>query len=461
MKKTKKWLLVSFVIMSLCIPCLQPLTVHAEETVSVTGGANNTAVYSVTVTLPEGSKSIYEQTLTLKDDWEIVGYIDGAYYGADIYKEVIYFLQVKAGTVYGIQKSNIADCSGYEAYYDDDGELTGSIAYSIDYYSTSCDYKPVTFDGTIDCKYSGFKLFSDKDSLMAYAESGSLDGMLAQPADIDNGIKDTSIGYLHNLKYKYLQVGGEENIAGDYYPDADYLSHYFTWDDTYPKYDDFYKVEMRASCTVTVKKYLGLGKKTDYTSDILHITDGVYNELSLIIASNDLNAYFEDFIQDKREHWYNMAPYTFTYYFRIYIYDEEIGAYRYGQWVRLLPNGDAYVWDGYTGTVGDIDDDGNWTSDPGSDYGDGVTNPVTGGSGDDLDSAIEDAEKNEDAQLDLSLSNIGDIAKWLVDQLSNMVSALGQFPNFIASLFSFLPPQIIAFIAVALMAVVVCRFLGR
>lgn len=471
MKKVKTWLLALFVVMSLCISCLQPLAVHAEETVNLTGGANNTAVFSVTNIAPDGVKTISEQTLTIKDGWEIVGYITQSYYGSNIYTESVSFVQVKNGEAYSIQKSNIADCSGYSAYYDKSGDLVSSGVYTIDNYQSGFQYKAVTYEGTINCQYSGFKLFSDSDSMKAYVSSGSLEGIISSPADIDSGVKDTDIGYLHGLKHKALQYGetDENGIPASF-------DDYFTWNNTYPEYDDSYLVEVRASCEVEVKKWFGIGKSTIYNSDIREIQQGIpYKDLEWTISLQDQKAIFNDFItehmpgNDSVSDVISSGTYQFdTYYFRIYKWDEELETYRYGMWVRIDKNGTAL--DGSLDTTtdaGDFDNDGNWVQDPSSDYGDGKDDTTVVGGGEDKDSAKEDADQkqeeieNGNSGIDLSNANFMDIWEWFCKSLTALFSSLGVIPDFFSKLFSFLPAPIITFIGIGIVLAIILRFLGR
>lgn len=471
MKKAKKWLFVSFVIMSLCIPCLQPLTVHAEETNQVTGGANNTVFISSTYKSEDGSKQIIEQTLTLNDNWEIVGVVINTTNGVDVLYKTIVLNAVRNGEYRNIRADNIAYVSGSKSFYNSSGTLISVQEYTVNDFESFFYYKNVSTKASISCECNNIKLFDGYDAFYAYAESGSLDGMITQPADIDNGIKDTSIGYLHGLKHKALQYGEvDENGIPSSFDD------YFTWDNTYPEYDDSYLVEVRASCEVEVKKWFGIGKSTIYNSDIREIQQGIpYKDLSWTISLQEQKAIFNDFIteympgNDSVSDVISAGTYQFdAYYFRVYKWDDELGNYKYGMWVRIDKHGTALDGSLETTTdAGDFDDDGNWVQDPGSDYGTGEDDSTIVGSGEDQESAKDEADQKQeiensgDTGIDFSDANLMKIWEWFTGNLISLFKSIGVIPDFFSKLFSFLPSPIITFIGIGIVIAIILRFLGR
>lgn len=460
--RIKKYLVTAMCLVAFVLPMLQPMTVKAAETV---GGANNEVVIdSITIDTTTSStlKTINQFTLNAKNGYEIVGVLEPMRHGDDIHYYILALKVVKNGVIESISSTGVCDVVGYVACYKD-GEITSSQSYSDANFS-AIYFKSGTAQGiNITASATGLKIFADSDSLKAYATTGDTSGMIDQPIDLDkDGILDKSIGYLQNLKRNFLNTGEtDENGVGE-------ISWSFSWDDTYPDYDDSYKVEVKADCTVGVKSMFGLGSEKTVKSDIRSVSECQYNELQVVVSLNDLKNIFNDFLSDNLPSGSDItsfgktSSYKFTYYFRIYRYDETTGTYRYGKWVRMLSDGN--VLDGntsMTGTLGDFDENGDWIIDTDSTYGDGVETVTGSGKGDTIEDAIKDAEENRQDQLDFQASDLGDMTNWFISNIKNMINALGSFPSFIGSLFSFLPPQVLVFIGVALIAVVICRFLGR
>lgn len=310
------------------------------------------------------------------------------------------------------------------------------------------------------------KYFDSEESAKKYFISGDTSGMIELDKDIDDGIKDPDIGYLHNLQMNQLQTGKQdENGIYELYSDR------FTWDDTYPEYDSSYLVEVRGKCVVQTRGFLGFGKTKTYTSDIENIAKDIsYKDLEWIISSQDKFAPFNSFIN---EHMPTNLVMTGVYgmrdlYFRIYKWSDADECYHYGPWVNMHFIDDD-VWisvDGDT-TLGDFDKDGNFIVNPDSDYGTGKKNDVGVGVGDTIEDAKKDNDrrneekKNDDGKLDLSNASISDIWYWFVTSLSNLYNSLGFIPEFFQKIFSFLPTPIYVFLGIGIVVAILLRVLGR
>lgn len=138
-------------------------------------------------------------------------------------------------------------------------------------------------------------------------------------------------------------------------------------------------------------------------------------------------------------------------YVRYFRYDEN-GGIQYSKWTHFYNNlADS---DGSSGSR--LDDLDNMYSENQSDKGltdDELSDLENGGnSRNDLDAV---PKNNYDySSLENATMNFFDVLK-------NFGTMLGQFPSMVAAVFGFLPPWLIGLIAVAIGAVIVCRFIGR
>ena len=323
-----------------------------------------------------------------------------------------------------------------------------------------------TIDATSFTMISGqLKIFTEEE-LNKYLSNGGGKYDIIKPDTIDDGIKDSDIGYLHNLHRNHLQSGkqDENGIYENY-------SVRFTWDDTYPEYDSSYLIEVRGKCSVQTKGFLGLGKVKTYTSDIENIAKDIsYNDLEWIISTSDQYAPFNSFIN---EHMPTNLVMTGVYgmrdyYFRIYKWSEADDCYHYGSWVNLhYVDDDLWISNVEEATKGDFDEDGNFIVDPDSDYGTGTKGEDGVGIGDTEEDAKKDNDKreeekkNDDGKLDLSNSSLTDIWNWFTTSLWNLYNSLGFIPEFFQKIFSFLPTPIYVFLGIGIVIAIVLRVLGR
>lgn len=138
-------------------------------------------------------------------------------------------------------------------------------------------------------------------------------------------------------------------------------------------------------------------------------------------------------------------------YVRYFRYDEN-GGIQYSKWTHFYNNlADS---DGSSGSR--LDDLDNMYSENQSDKG------LT-------DDELSDLENGGNSRNDLDAvpknnydySSLENATMNFFDLLKNFGTMLGQFPSMVAAVFGFLPLWLIGFIAVAIGAVIVCRFVGR
>ena len=138
-------------------------------------------------------------------------------------------------------------------------------------------------------------------------------------------------------------------------------------------------------------------------------------------------------------------------YVRYFRYDEN-GGIQYSKWTHFYNNlADS---DGSSGSR--LDDLDNMYSENQSDKG------LT-------DDELSDLENGGNSRNDLDAvpknnydySSLENATMNFFDLLKNFGTMLGQFPSMVAAVFGFLPPWLIGLIAVAICAVIVCRFIGR
>lgn len=138
-------------------------------------------------------------------------------------------------------------------------------------------------------------------------------------------------------------------------------------------------------------------------------------------------------------------------YVRYFRYDEN-GGIQYSKWTHFYNN--LANSDGSSGSR--LDDLDNMYSENQSDKG------LT-------DDELSDLENGGNSRNDLDAvpknnydySSLENATMNFFDLLKNFGTMLGQFPSMVAAVFGSLPPWLIGLIAVAIGAVIVCRFIGR
>ena len=433
------------------------LVVHAEESNSF----HATGSYTY-------EDYTYETDINViaSSNYEILGEINSVRSGEIVYYKISFSLFDKSKKKQVALEGNCTNIGTYRTYYK--GKLQKEYSMN-DLYQYSVPYKSVEGSAYIVSNFSltgNVRLFKDNESLIAYVKSGDTSGMIELDKNIDDGVKDPDIGYLHNLQRNSLQ-SGKQDENGIY----EKYSARFTWDDTYPEYDSSYLVEVKGKCVVQTRGFLGFGKTKTYTSDIENIAKDIsYNDLEWIISNTDQYAPFNSFIN---EHMPTNLVMTGVYgmrdyYFRIYKWSDTDECYHYGSWVNMhYIDDDLWISNVQESTVGDFDDNGNFIVNPDSDYGTGTKKSDGVGVGDTEEDAKKDNDrreeekKNDDGKLDLSNASISDIWYWFVTSLSNLYNSLGFIPEFFQKIFSFLPTPIYVFLGIGIVVAILLRVLGR
>lgn len=138
-------------------------------------------------------------------------------------------------------------------------------------------------------------------------------------------------------------------------------------------------------------------------------------------------------------------------YVRYFRYDEN-GGIQYSKWTHFYNN----LADSEGSSGSRLDDLDNMYSENQSDKG------LT-------DDELSDLENGGNSRNDLDAvpknnydySSLENATMNFFDLLKNFGTMLGQFPSMVAAVFGFLPPWLIGLIALAIGAVIVCRFIGR
>lgn len=138
-------------------------------------------------------------------------------------------------------------------------------------------------------------------------------------------------------------------------------------------------------------------------------------------------------------------------YVRYFCYDEN-GGIQYSKWTHFYNN----LADSEGSSGSRLDDLDNMYSENQSDKG------LT-------DDELSDLENGGNSRNDLDAvpknnydySSLENATMNFFDLLKNFGTMLGQFPSMVAAVFGFLPPWLIGLIALAIGAVIVCRFIGR
>ena len=138
-------------------------------------------------------------------------------------------------------------------------------------------------------------------------------------------------------------------------------------------------------------------------------------------------------------------------YVRYYRYDDN-GNLQYSKWTHFYNN----LADAAGSSGSRLDDLNNMYSENQSDKGltDDELSDLenTGNSRNDLDAV---------PKYNYDYSSLENATMNFFDLLTNFGTMLGQFPSMVAAVFGFLPSWLIGLIAVAIGAVIVCRFIGR
>lgn len=427
-KKNRFDIITFLILYIMCVVCLfwfHPFVACAAETDTaskkVPGGKGNKVVFSSVMTFKNvNSKNTYGETLKAGGDFEIVGCIESL---GDLntsgYYEVYFRVVNENGTLSYLNKNNLADCTGFFANYEN-GVLKNSKAYSMDNILKAVCYKSPNDYQTITCSISGCKIFKDSESMLAYAQTGSLDGMIKDEIDREF--------YLKDVKAEYNKNGSPSPEA-----DSDVATFDFTW--LTDNLQDGDLLEVKTHNYVIKLNGDKISGFLDYITwgNNVSAYDGEYSILRYApvnewIKTLDYNPILP---RDKDTDIYFLRPYRNG---------------TFGVWVRIKigrhPNGDPYVEEV---TYGDFDDD-DWVEDDDLTEREGwKPSPYFPDDNDDPFGSI----------------GIIEIFKKFFEFMKSLPSLLGDLPELVETIIGFLPDWVIAFIGIAVVVVIILRVIGR
>lgn len=438
---------VLYIAFAVCLFLFHPFVASAAETdtekkESVPGGKGNIVrIYNVHGFVGTGNWAKEDRTIKMKNDVEMIGYID-TYTDSDevVHTKVIRFLFCKDNVYHNSYSSNLVDdYVGVHMEYSKD-TLKISWAYSDPnilnpayYYYGGSETRTVK-----DCTITGMKIFSDIDAARAYAETGSLDGMIREELDTS--------WYLKDLGYK---VTADDSPSGSGGEDATYIT--FTWLTDNLQDGDLLEIKTRnyykkigGDQVYGFHDYITFNDNVSCLDGML--TDGNGNERgSYTLGQYDATKAWYSTLEDK--------PLIFKSYETEIYYLRPYRNGKFGKWCKVTmkrfgDSGSPYI---EKVEIGDLDDEGEWeqdedlTEENGGEYGlDQGGNVVTP----DPDNPFEG-------------TNIAGIFTYMFDFFKSIPSLLGDLPALVNSTIGFLPLPVIGFIAVGIAIAIILRIVGR
>lgn len=264
-------------------------------------------------------------------------------------------------------------------------------------------------------------------------------------------VKD--IGYLQNvtrkIAYTFDGDGDRQNFTE--------VKYRITWDSVTNTGFDVTADNVYVSFYNQVlgyKQNLPFGKKQEVVGSKVFIDKVKGSDLSMTFYQTDIN---EKCAEDLAKLDYTPLLQTIgrndAEWFRIEVYHPDTGTYSYGGWVKIAEKGDGDQ--SATTTTWEPDPDGgdNDVQDSDGGYDDGERTPTDIGGGNTMDEA-EDNMKPVDTTNDFSFTDFASI-------LDSLADGIGQFPQLVAKVFSFLPSAFIGMLVAGLAVVIICRIIGR
>lgn len=430
-------LMVFYTIYAVLLFWCHPFVASAKEAVS--GGTGNKVVISSKYYGKTGTKysSVSEATYFAQEDVEIVGFLYNYVSGYD-YPTMISLRCIKEGEIFMI-KDFLDDATGYVSYYDSKGELTNTSAITMSgvennfYYASVPDYYDVQFT----C--SGMKIFFDSNAMTEYAQTGSLDGMIKEP-ELDKS------WYLKDIR---CEVKADDSPSSEAGGDATYIKFFWLT-------DNLQEGDLLEIRTHNVLKKIGgdqISGFHDYITRNNNISayDNIFNDMEgNERASYTLGQY------DATKAWFSTVenkPLLFKSYETDIYYFRPYRNGKFGGWVkvsmrRATPTSSPYI---DKVEVGDLDEDGNWTTD------EKLTEENGGSYG-----SNQDGEKfYPDADNPFEGTNLAGIFKSFYSFMKSLPSLFGELPALVGSIVSFLPSFVIGFIAMGIVIAIILRIVGR
>lgn len=309
--------------------------------------------------------------------------------------------------------------------------------------------------------HTNMKIFSSKESAVAYAENGDLSGIMSNPFETEeltdsNSVYFPDIGYLQNVTFNSRNVGADNS-------DLDNMTYYFSYDSVTNTGFDINQDGVRVSFYSTYKgiyydswlKYFKKdGNVKRFDNKILQVSASGSDRLEFSYETCMKSHASE---KAETEALCESSVPTFgeiEYWLRIEQKQSD-GTWRYGGWVNCSNQstsvqGDSIADDYITQTY-----DGNGNLDVDGGYGSGTSTSHTYGEGSTMESADADAIENENHKR--AFESIEDFG----DGLELMKVQLGNIPKVIAEVFLALPSALIVAITSGFFVCIVLRILGR
>lgn len=431
-------LMVFYTIYAVLLFWCHPFVASAKE--PVPGGANNKVSVSSSLTWYDGTKTVWSTLFLAKDGYEVVGFRSN--FEGDRVRPYVTFQLVKNGINYPINCKYLSDYIHTEVNYDKSGNVVDSSSATLaggEIKMTNFIYDSSFENETVLFNVSGCKIFSDRDAFEAYVKTGSLDGMIKEP-ELDKS------WYLKDIR---CEVKADDSPSSEAGGDATYIKFFWLT-------DNLQEGDLLEIRTHNVLKKIGgdqISGFHDYITRNNNISayDNIFNDMERNErASYTLGQY------DAAKAWFSTVenkPFLFKSYETDIYYFRPYRNGKFGGWVkvsmrRATPTSSPFI---DKVEVGDLDEDGNWTTD------EKLTEENGGSYG-----SNQDGEKfYPDADNPFEGTNLAGIFKSFYSFMKSLPSLFGELPSLVGSIVSFLPSFVIGFIAMGIVIAIILRIVGR
>lgn len=479
MNKIKKYIVTTLMALSMVLPIIQPLAVHAEETAGQVISISSNYAYDV-------YEVSYQATLNLKEgSKEVVGYFGEFTTGANGQSYTNQCLSL--GYYNGERLVSFSTrwerewINTYTSHYvqKKDGKIVEESMNSDENLINFTSSKFITkiIDGyytRANCTWSGFKMFETKEDAENYLKTGSTSGLVVVPDEsnmkyspevptpelvfnTDGGLKfgfnNASEDYCVEMKGRWWSVDDitlfKKNLTWKYSYESLIKNDLSTW--------------VSASETASAEGEHDLSVYGAESFDDLLSTYPL-DSRTYLGGSNAIGNFLFGYNDALSTLKMLLGECTSSYnsaeiYVRYYTKDAN-GNYVYGKWCHWL--GALANQAGSTGST--IDDDNiykGYQSETGL-TDDDITNlETTGNSRNDIDLKEETNGEYVDPIIGVSNDDFIGYFKQALDILSSLPQLLGEIPSLFGQIVSFLPSWIIACIGVGIVLVIILRIAGR
>lgn len=340
--------------------------------------------------------------------------------------------------------------------------------YYAGYFEFSC-YGDLTFDKSVS--------FGKFDKIVEFSVGSGLSGLAnnydvlfnlinggenefarddTEESDFIQGDADyvKDIGYLQNVVKKIRAMGTADGVAADFKE----VRYEFTWDsvtntDFNVTADNVYVSYYHQ--ILGYKKDLFGGKKEQIVGSKVFIDRVKGSDLKLIAYQTDIN---NKCAEDLAKLDYTPLLQTISRndanWFRIEVYHPDTNTWSYGGWVKIFEKGNGDQTDETTTWEPDPDGGNDDTQDTDGGYGDGEDTPGDYGFGETEEEADDNAKPITPSSGSYTFSDF-------VSLLDSLTRGIGEFPELVGKVFSFLPSEFNLLLCSGLAVIIVLRILGR